>query len=250
MNEAVERFDENARRAAGAHGRTLIHPGELLRHPVYTRIVHWTSAAFFIAALLSGFAIYTPWMYHAFTPLFGGGAPTRLLHPWFGLGFCLAFTFQILNWLAEMAWTPDDNRWMRRIREYVSNTDKVEPEYVGFFNAGQKAYFWATAASLILFLISGIPMWFPKTFGRITVDIGYVVHDIAALVMLAGFVIHIYEGTAAQPGTFRSMTRGTVEDRWARTHHPAWFRRTQTPQLRNSQLHNEHPTPQLPKRPS
>jgi len=28
--------------------------------------------------------------------------------------------------------------------------------------------------------------------------------------MLAGFIIHIYEGTAAQPGTFQAMTNGTV----------------------------------------
>ena len=68
-------------------------------------------------------------------------------------------------------------------------------------------------------------MWFPETLGRLTVDVGYIVHDLAALVMLGGFIVHIYEGTAAQPGTFRSMTRGTVERRWAWTHHPAWFRR-------------------------
>src|SRR5262245_58287040 len=126
MNGAVERFDERARRAAGAHGRTVIHPGELLRHPVYTRIVHWTSAAFFVAALLTGFAVYTPWMYRWLAPLFGGGPMTRLLHPWFGLAFCIAFTFQILNWLTEMAWNADDRRWMGRIREYVSNADKTE----------------------------------------------------------------------------------------------------------------------------
>jgi len=41
--------------------------------------------------------------------------------------------------------------------------------------------------------------------------------------MLAGFIIHIYEGTAAQPGTFQSMTNGTVTNKWAWTHHPAWY---------------------------
>ena len=50
-------------------------------------------------------------------------------------------------------------------------------------------------------------------------------HDVAALLMLVGFIIHIDEGTAAQPGTFQSMTRGTVTKRWAWTHHPAWYRR-------------------------
>jgi cytochrome b subunit of formate dehydrogenase len=42
--------------------------------------------------------------------------------------------------------------------------------------------------------------------------------------MLLGFIVHFYEGTAAQPGTFQAMTRGTVERRWAWTHHPAWYR--------------------------
>lgn len=234
MPGAVERFDENARTVAGAHGRTVVHSGELLRHPVYTRLVHWTSAAFFILALLSGFAIYTPWFYNDLTPLFGGGALTRLLHPWFGIGFCIAFVFQILNWLTEMSWTADDSRWLRRLREYVSNTDSREPDYVGFFNAGQKAYFWTIVVSLVLFLISGIPMWFPEIFGRLAVNISYVVHDIAALVMLVGFIIHLYEGTAAQPGTFRSMTLGTVERRWAWTHHPAWHRRVSGDEKKSS----------------
>ena len=57
------------------------------------------------------------------------------------------------------------------------------------------------------------------------VAVGYVLHDLAALVMLVGFIVHVYEGTASQPGTLRSMTRGTVEKQWAWTHHPRWFRR-------------------------
>jgi formate dehydrogenase subunit gamma len=67
-------------------------------------------------------------------------------------------------------------------------------------------------------------MWFPDVFDRILVAISYVLHDIAALVMLGGFIVHIYEGTAAQPGTFHSMTRGVVTRAWAWTHHPAWYK--------------------------
>jgi formate dehydrogenase subunit gamma len=225
MNGAVERFDDGARRRVNAFGRTVVRPGELVRHPVYTRVLHWSVAAFFILSLLTGLAIYTPWFYRAFTPLFGGGPTTRLLHPWFSLGFVVMFALQFLNWLEPMTWNRDDRRWMKQIRTYVTNAEEVEPEYVDFFNAGQKMYFWAIAASAIVFLASGIVMWFPAAFGRLAVAIGYVLHDLAALVMLAGFIVHVYEGTAAQPGTFRSMTRGTVERRWAWTHHPAWYRR-------------------------
>ena len=225
MSPAVERFDDRARRRVGAYGRTRVRDNELVRHPVYTRVLHWSVAIFFILALISGFAIYSPWLFRGVTPIFGGGAMTRLLHPWFSLGFVICFTFQFLNWLGPMTWNADDRRWMKRIRRYVANDDPVEPEYVDFFNAGQKLYFWAIVGSAVLFLLSGIPMWFPETFGRITVAVGYVLHDLAGLVMLAGFIIHIYEATASQPGTFRSMTRGTVERRWAWTHHPGWYRR-------------------------
>ncbi len=66
-------------------------------------------------------------------------------------------------------------------------------------------------------------MWFDNAVPRWLVAVSYVVHDIAALVMLAGFIVHIYEGTAAAPGTFQAMTNGTVTEEWAWTHHPAWY---------------------------
>ena len=225
MTTAVERFDEHARRRFGAHAHTRIREDELLRHSAYTRFLHWTVAGFFIPAVLSGFAIYSPWLFRLITPLFGGGPMTRMLHPWFSLGFVLFFALQFLNWLEPMKWTPDDSRWLRRLKQYVTNAEKLEPEYVGFFNAGQKLYFWTIAVCAVVFLMTGIPMWFPEIFGRWIVAISYLLHDLAAIVMLVGFIIHVYEGTAAQPGTFRSMTRGTVEKRWAWTHHPAWYLR-------------------------
>jgi formate dehydrogenase subunit gamma len=219
----VERFDENARREASRRGRTVVHRGELLRHPVYTRVLHWSVAIFFVLSLISGFGIYSPWLYRWLTPLFGGGAMTRFLHPWFGLLFDITFFFQFLNWMVPMTWTGADRRWTRRIKDYVSNKEKVEASDVGFFNGGQKLYFWAIVASGVLFLISGVPMWLDNIFPRWLVAVSYVLHDIAGLVMLAGFVIHVYEGTAAQPGTFQSMTDGTVTEEWAWTHHPAWY---------------------------
>jgi len=205
--------------------RTIVHDGELLRHPPATRVLHWAVAIFFVLALLSGFAIYTPWLYHWLTPLFGGGPATRALHPWFSLGFVVAFAAQLANWARPMSWTPDDRRWLRHLKEYISNAESLEPDYVDFFNAGQKLYFWLIVASAAIFLVSGVPLWFPRTFGSTLTAFGFVLHDVAALLMLVGFIIHIYEGTAAQPGTFQSMTRGTVTKRWAWTHHPAWYRR-------------------------
>ena len=224
MSTSVEQFDERARLEAERVGRDVVHRGELLRHPVYTRVVHWLVAIAFVLSLLSGFALYSPWLFRFLTPIFGGGPMARFLHPWFGLFFDIFFFFQFLNWLTPMLWTETDSRWLKRIKRYATNEDKVEPADVGFFNGGQKLYFWAIVLSGVLFLVTGLLMWFDHVVGRWVVAVSYVIHDLSALLMLAGFIIHVYEGTAHQPGTLRAMTDGSVAEKWAWTHHPAWFR--------------------------
>src|SRR5215471_11750992 len=138
----AERFDEKARRDFSKLGRTVVRRGELLRHPLYTRFLHWSVSLFFILALISGFVVYSPWLYRWLTPLFGGGAMTRTLHPWFGLGFVVFFCFQFINWLRPMTWTKTDDRFLRNIKGYAKNEKNLEPEDTGFFNGGQKLYFW------------------------------------------------------------------------------------------------------------
>jgi formate dehydrogenase subunit gamma len=224
LSAPTKSFDERARGKFTRLGTTRIRRGELLRHPVYTRFLHWSVAIFFILSLLTGFAIYSPWLFRWITPLFGGGALTRALHPWFGLLFDIFFLLQFINWVTPMRWTRADRRWLGRLRQYATNKDRLEHEDVGFFNGGQKLYFWTIVLSAILFLITGVLLWFDDLVARWLVAVSYVIHDLAALLMLAGFIIHIYEGTAHQPGTFRSMIDGTVTEKWAWTHHPAWYR--------------------------
>jgi formate dehydrogenase subunit gamma len=115
---------------------------------------------------------------------------------------------------------------MRHLSEYVKGGETIEPEYVGFFNGGQKLQFWEIVIGGGVLLITGLFMWFPEIFGRLLVAISYVLHDISALIMLGGIVIHIYLSTVGQPGTFRAMTRGVVTRSWAWTHHPAWYKET------------------------
>ncbi len=225
MGTAIERFDDKARRAFDTFGHTEVYRGELLRHPVYTRVLHWAVALFFFLALFSGFGIYLPWLFRWFTPFFGGGPLARAMHPWFGLGFVACFGLQMLNWLKPMKWTAADTAWMRNIRKIFSNEEKLDPPETGFFNGGQKMQFWEIVCGCMAYLVTGIILWAgASTFGRWPVAVSYVLHDISALIMLGGIFIHIYLSTVGEPGTFQAMIRGAVSEAWAWTFHPAWYR--------------------------
>jgi formate dehydrogenase subunit gamma len=222
---AVERFDNRARDNFESMGKTTVYRGELLRHPVYTRVLHWSVALFFFLALFTGFGIYLPWLFRWFTPIFGGGQLSRIMHPYFGVAFVFFFALQALNWFEPMLWTAADSRWMRKIKEITSGQEKMDPPDTGFFNAGQKLQFWEIVSGSVVFLITGIILWAgASTFGRITVAISYVLHDISAVIMLGGIFIHIYLSTIGEPGTFQGMIRGAVSDAWAWTFHPAWYK--------------------------
>lgn len=206
-------------------GRTVVHEGELKRHSVYTRFLHWAYGICFFLALFTGFAIYMPFLFRWFAPLFGGAANTRMLHPYFGVAFVFFFGLQAINWWAPMKWTDADTRWIKRLRQFIRNEEPVEAEDVGMYNAGQKAQFWEIVVGSIVFVITGIIMWAgARTFGAVAVAVSYVLHDISALVMLFGIFFHLYQSTFGQPGTIQAMTRGTVSESWAWTHAPGWFR--------------------------
>jgi formate dehydrogenase subunit gamma len=225
MATAVERFDDKARQTFERFGKTEVYKGELRRHAVYTRFLHWMVALFFFLALFSGFGIYLPWLFRWFTPIFGGGPLSRAMHPWFGVFFCLFFGLQVLNWLDPMRWTKADTHWIRNIKAQVTGSEKLDPPDTGFFNGGQKLQFWEILIGSIVYLITGIILWFgARTFGRTAVSVSYVLHDISALIMLGGIFIHIYLSTFGEPGTFQSMIRGAVSEAWAWTFHPAWYK--------------------------
>src|ERR1035438_6628781 len=223
-SSAVQRFDNKPRESFESAGRTTIYRGQLRRHPVYTRVLHWTVAVFFFLALFTGFGIYLPWLFRWFTPIFGGGPLNRIMHPYFGVAFVFFFGLQALNWLQPMIWTAADSRWMRNIKEIVSGEEKMDPPVTGFFNAGQKIQFWEIVGGCIVYLITGIVLWAgARTFGRIPLALSYVVHDISALIMLGGIFVHIYLSTIGEPGTFQSMIRAAVSKAWAWTFRPAWY---------------------------
>jgi formate dehydrogenase subunit gamma len=195
---------------------------EIVRHRLFSRLMHWTVALTFVLSALTGLPIWTPvfgWMAH----LFGGLTVCRLLHPWLGVAFVLASLVQFFEWIADMHVEPWERDWIGpRLTRYM-RYEEDDPR-TGKYNGGQKLYFWAVSLGAVGLLLSGLLMWFPTAFPRWLMEIGYIVHDFTFICFVVSLVFHIYLGTAAEPGTFGSMTRGTVTRPWARLHHPRWYR--------------------------
>jgi formate dehydrogenase subunit gamma len=196
---------------------------EIVRHRLSSRAIHWTVASLFFLSLLSGLPIWTPifgWM----ASLFGGLSVCRWLHPWAGVLFFAASLMMFLHWLRDMRLVPRDREWLRpkKVLQYM-NHEGHDPE-VGKYNGGQKLFFFATALGALGLLLSGVVLWFPLSFPQIVRVASILLHDVTFILFAVAIVFHIYLGTAALPGTFGSMTRGTVTKAWARFHHPLWYR--------------------------
>jgi formate dehydrogenase subunit gamma len=193
----------------------------IVRHKASTRLTHWLAAIFFFLAMLTGFAIFTPYL-SGLSGIFGGGATTRSLHPWFSLVFSVCVLLLFLAWRGRMKLEPGDEAWRKNVGGYLRY--EVELPETGKFNAGQKMFFYAVVLGAIALLVSGIVMWIPTSFPYFIRAIAYWLHEIAFIAFVIGIVYHIYMSSAAMPGTFRAMTRGTVTKDWAERHHGRWCR--------------------------
>jgi formate dehydrogenase subunit gamma len=195
---------------------------EIVRHRLSSRIIHWSVALSFFACLFTGLPIWTPlfgWAAH----LFGGLSVCRWLHPWLGAAFAVTSLAMFVHWLGEMRLRPEDRGWLGpKLIQYLRYRDD-DPE-VGKYNGGQKLFFFAATLGALGLLASGGVLWFPSSFGQLLRETAILLHDATFILFATAIVFHIYLGTAAEPGTFHSMTRGTVDVRWARFHHPRWYR--------------------------
>jgi formate dehydrogenase iron-sulfur subunit len=194
----------------------------IVRHRLASRVIHWSTAVSFFGALLSGLPIWTPilgWMSH----IFGGLSVCRWLHPWFGLGFFVATMAMFGLWVKDMRMEKQDWAWFGPKALAYFRRSSEDPD-VGKYNGGQKLFFYLVALLALVLLATGLVLWFPRGLGRPWPGISWVLHDGGFLLFAVAIVVHIYLGTAAMPGTFRSMTRGTVSKQWARLHHPRWYR--------------------------
>lgn len=193
------------------------------RYAFSERLVHAASGLSYLYLLLTGLAFWTPALYWLAVVL-GGGYLSRLLHPWIGLVFSTTLVWMFFMWRRDMHVTPEDRTWRKAMRHYVRNEDgQVPPAWR--FNYGQKMLFWLMVVGGLALLASGVVLWYVDSVSwdlRALRFAAILVHAVAALLTIGGFIIHVYMGIFVVPAGLSAIVHGDVTDEWARQHHPLW----------------------------
>jgi len=202
---------------------------KLKRFNRWERQVHWATAFSFIALGVTGIIImygkniFLPWMGHN---LFSWVAIiSKYLHNFVGPLFVLCSILMFFTFLKRNFFNRADWNWVKQGGGLISH--KHVP--AGFFNAGEKAWFWGGVALLGLIMsITGMVLDFALGQSRYVMQVANVLHVSAAAIYMVAAMGHSYIGTWGTPGAYEAMRYGTVDENWAKAHHQLWYEQMKT----------------------
>jgi len=192
------------------------------------RLVHWLTGAMVLVLIATAGPLYVP----AFANDLGGRAVVQPIHIAVGLCMLIPVVLAIaLPWGRALradlrrinGFTRADRDWFRVSGGPVDAAGRrVEPAALGKFNPGQKLNTVLVGASLVVLLISGSVMTWPRHF-PVGWDTGATfVHDCAAIgltILVTGHIVM----ALFHPQAMRSIVTGWISESWAAKHAPAWL---------------------------
>jgi formate dehydrogenase subunit gamma len=182
------------------------------------RALHWTHAAAFVVLLVSGLCLYLP----SLAELVGRRPLLKEIH-----------VYTAVAWIAALVLVVafGDRRALRRTAREIDAFDdddlawlRHRPAPQGRLNAGQKLNAIVTAAFAVLFTITGFLLWYGERDTRFRFAQTILIHDWLMYVSFFLFLGHLYL-SVLHPSTrhaLSGMTRGWVNESWARRHHAKW----------------------------
>ncbi len=208
----------------------------LLRTPYTVRISHWLMVICFFLVAMSGLSWFFPslnWLNN----LLGGPQLARILHPFLGVAIFVFLVYLFIRLVKYNLPEAGDGKWFLNIGK-VLKAEHVDELDTGKYNAGQKVLFWGIMGLISLLLISGVVIWrpyFAPLFSIPLIRIGLLLHAIAGVLLMLLIIGHIYLAFWVK-GSVGSMSTGYVSRKWARVHHPRWYR-----QITGDTSKKEHP---------
>lgn len=222
-------------------GRIRIEGGRsgrrVSRFSRFERAIHWLTAASFIILGLSG--LNTLYGRYVIKDLIGADGfaalsmAAKVAHTYVGFLFIACLVVVLVMWIRNNVPTLTDLTWLARGGGIIGKAHP--PAYK--FNAGQKIVFWLVILGGAVVSYTGLNLVFPFAYLATVQDMQatQLLHAVAALVMMALIIAHIYIGTLGMEGAFEAMWEGTVDESWAREHHSLWQPRGKAPESEGSE---------------
>ncbi len=200
---------------------------QIERFTPFERSAHWLNAIAFVVLAISGVVMAFGKFF--MLPVLGltlfGWLTYALktIHNFVGPLFAVSLVVVFVTFVRDNLPAKGDFTWLRRAGGLLSG--KEVPSHR--FNAGEKVVFWAGVFALGLVVVASglvldklVPGW-GDTRGQM--QVAHMVHAVAAVLMMAMFLGHIYIGTIGMKDSFKAMRTGYVDEAWAKEHHEWWY---------------------------
>ena len=195
------------------------------RYTTSEMVVHWFLAITFVILALSGLILlFGRWV---LIPVLGPegfsmiALVSKNLHNYVGLLFTVIIPIAFFLYLKDSLFNfKVDGKWFMRLGGYLGG-EEPSAEKV---NAGQKSWYWVAMLGGLVLIASGLFLDFPNfQQSREWLQVAHIVHTIAAVAVMAFFVVHLYLATVGVEGTLESMVNGHVDTNWAKQHQDLWY---------------------------
>jgi len=202
------------------------------RYTPSARWFHWLHTAAFIELALSGLILFMHWF--GFPVTGAVGTWIRIIHrigaviligaP---IGFAL-FNWQRAWYFVKEAfiWKKEDLDWLKAAPGYYFGGDPRLMPPQGYINTGMKLYRLAILFGGLVFIVTGLIMWFFKgILAPAVIQWSLITHDIAFIFAILMLLLHIQLGVfhPRMDESLLSIVDGKVSGVYAKSHHGKWY---------------------------
>ncbi len=194
------------------------------RWSAFERVMHWYVAISFIIlgitglSLIFGRAVLIPVLgkegFAAWAQL------AKPIHDYLSLPFAAGLFLLLLMWIGKNSLKSYDFEWLKSMGGAIG--DGHPP--AGFFNAGEKVFYWIVFLGGIALTVSGFFLLFPNLETvRESMQFWHIIHASSGLFMIAVALGHMYLGSIGTEGVLEGMVSGEVDEGFAKQHHSLWY---------------------------
>lgn len=199
-------------------GRTIA------RWSAFERVMHWYVAISFIILAITGLSLI--FGRALLIPLMGKegfaawAALAKPVHDYLALPFAAGLTLLMLMWIGKNVPKSYDFQWLKSLGGAIGEGHPP----AGFFNAGEKVFYWLIFVGGVAMTLSGVYLLFPNLETvRESMQFWHIVHSSSGLFLIAVALGHIYLGSIGTEGVLEGMVSGEVDEGFAKQHHSLWY---------------------------